>query len=211
MDNKIFVFDMDDTLVDSHMRYVKGILRPLDEDGVSYDAESLIPVLNPLGFPRTAEYYMSMGVKGSYEEVFRRLIDSMVTLYTTEVKLMPGAAAYLQKLKAAGARLFVLTATPHAITDICLRVNGIYDLFEQVWCTEDFNSRKGEPVLYERVTAALGCRPEDILFYDDGVTAIRTARSAGWQTCGFLAPHAVENEGMEQVAHICIHSFEELI
>lgn len=211
MDNKIYVFDMDDTLVDSHLRYTRGILRVLDDAGVAYEAETLIPILNPLGFPRTADYYSAMGVPGSREEIVERLLDSMVEFYTTDVHLMPGTREYLLRLKAGGARLFVLTATPHRITDACLRVNRVYDLFEQVWCTDDFGHNKSEPALFRQVAEAIGCPPEEILFYDDGVTAIRTARSAGWQTCGFLAPYAVENGGMAEAAHTCIHSFEEYL
>ncbi len=211
MNNKIVVFDMDDTLVDSHLRYAESILKVLDEEGIPYEADSTTSIINSLGFPRTAAYYSKMGVPGTIEEIVERMLGSMVKLYTTDVHLMPGVMDYLQQLKAEGARLFALTATPHRITDACLQKNGVYDLFEQVWCTDDFGHAKDETVLFELVAAAIGCQPADILYFDDSITAIRTARAAGLRTCGVCSPLAVENEGMEQVADSCIRSFEELL
>lgn len=211
MDSNIYVFDMDDTLVDSHLRYTDGILKVLDEEGISYEAETLIPILNPLGFPKSAVYYSKLGVPGTPEEIVERMLDSMKRLYVTRVPLFNGVLPYLNKLRAEGARLFVLTATPHCVSDACLRANGIYDYFEQVWCTEDFGLTKGEPALFETLAATIGCQPADILYFDDGVTAIRTARAAGVRTCGVCPPLAVESEGMAEAADTCIVSFEELL
>ena len=211
MDGKIYVFDMDDTLVDSHLRYTEGILTVLDEENIPYDADTLVPVINPIGFWRTAVCFSEMGLSGTCEEIVERLLDSLKRLYVTKVPLFDGVQAYLDKLRAEGARLFVLTATPHCVSDACLRANGIFDYFEQVWCTEDFGLTKGDTALFEKMAAAIGCAPADVLYFDDGVTAVRTARKAGVRTCGVLTPLAVENEGMEQVADTCIVSFKELL
>lgn len=98
------------------------------------------------------------------------------------------------------------------MSDACLQENGIFDYFEQVFCcTEEFGHTKGEPVLFEKLAAAIGCQPADILYFDDGITAIRTARTVGLRTCGVLSPLAVESEGLEQAADTCIRSFEELL
>ena len=211
MDSKIYIFDMDDTLVDSHLRYTEGILQVLDEEGITYDADTLIPILNPLGFPKSAAYYSRLGVPGTPEEIVERMLDSMQRLYVTKVPLFNGVRSYLDKLQAQGARLFLLTATPHRVSDACLRANGIYDYFEQVWCTDDFGCTKGDTALFLKIAEAIGCELREVLYFDDGVTAIRTAREAGMRTCGVLSPLAVENEGMEQAADSCIVSFEELV
>ncbi|MBQ9859958.1 MAG: HAD family hydrolase [Clostridia bacterium] len=211
MESKIYVFDMDDTLVDSHLRYTEGILQVLDEEGISYDADTLIPILNPLGFPKSAAYYSRLGVPGTPKEIVERMLDTMQRLYETRVPLFDGVLPYLEKRKAEGARLFLLTATPHRVSDACLRANGIFDFFEQVWCTEDFGYTKGDTALFLKMAEAIGCEPKDVLYFDDGVTAIRTARGAGMRTCGVLTPLAVESEGLTEAADTCIVSFKELL
>ncbi|MBQ1203921.1 MAG: HAD family hydrolase [Clostridia bacterium] len=211
MDNKIVVFDLDDTLVDSHRRFEDAILTLLDAHGIAYDARQVIANTNPLGASGTAVYFSALGVPGTIEEIYEQLMRAQEEFYASRVSLLPGALDYLHRLSAQGARLFVLTASPHRLSDGCLRSNAVYTLFEQVWCTEDFGHNKGEEALFHKVTAAIGCAPEQVLYYDDGVTAIRTARAAGWQTCGVLSAYAAESDRMEQAAHSCIHSFEEIL
>ena len=48
--------------------------------------------------------------------------------------------------------LAVLTASPHCTTDVCLRHNGIYDLFDKVFTVADIGMVKGQPEIYENVT-----------------------------------------------------------
>lgn len=210
MNSNVIVFDLDDTLADSHRRFEDAILTLLDEAGIAYDAGQVIAHINPIGVPGTAAYFAELGVSGTPAELYERLMAVQEGFYATRVGLLPGVLVYLHRLKAAGARLFVLTASPHRLTDPCLKANGIYDLFEQVWCTEEFGHSKGEETLFAKVTAAIGCAPEEVLYYDDSVTAIGTARTYGWRTCGVLSPYARESRGMETAAHTCIHSFEEM-
>jgi len=211
MADRVYVFDMDDTLVDSHRRYEDGIFRVLEEAGVAYDPREIKHTIHFMSHHATATYFSSLGVPGTPEEIVERMLCCQQAVYAGAFSLLSGAGEYLRRLQAAGERLFVLTATPHRLTDACLQANGIYDLFEQVWCTEDFGHTKSETALFDKVAAAIGCPPAEILFYDDGVTPIRTARQAGWQTCGVLSPYAVRDDALTGLAHTCIHSFEELL
>ncbi len=208
---KIAVFDMDDTVIDSHLRYEHGILVPLDKAGIAYDPATIIATINPLGYPGTVEYFTSLGVPGTMEEIGAAMFAGLAGFYGNEVTAAPGAKAYLQQLKAEGVRCFLLTASPHVLIDLCMPRLGLAALFEAMWSTDDFGLVKTQPELYRTIADKLGCAPEEITFYDDGVAAIRTARSAGWHTCGVCPPHAIENAGIADVAHECIGRFEELL
>lgn len=210
MGSKIIVFDLDDTLAASHRRFEDAILTLLDDAGIEYDADEVAAYINPLGTIGTATYFSALGVPGTLEEIYERQLRVQEDYYATKVGLLPGVDTYLRRLKDAGCRLFVLTASPHRLSDPCLEANGIYHLFDQVWCTEEFGHSKNEEALFCKVTAAIGCAPEEVLYYDDSVTAIRTARAFGWRTCGVMSPHARGQQGMEQLAHTVIHSFEEM-
>lgn len=206
------VFDLDDTLVDSWSRFDGAMLPVLDEEGITYDREEMIAKMHPQGVPPTAALFCEMGVPGTVEEVTRRLEVGMYREYAERIRLMPGAEAYLRRLRERGVRLFVLTASPHSITDPCLRNNGVWDLFEQVWTVEDYGMGKSNPDLFVRVVGDIGLPADEILYYDDNPVAVVNAAASGMQVCGVLCPHTPQNAAkIPEVAEKHIASFEELL
>lgn len=206
------VFDLDDTLVDSWSRFDGAMLPVLDEEGIAYDREEMIAKMHPQGVPPTAALFCEMGVPGTVEEVTRRLEVGMYREYAERIRLMPGAEAYLRRLRERGVRLFVLTASPHSITDPCLRNNGVWDLFEQVWTVEDYGMGKSNPDLFVRVVGDIGLPADEILYYDDNPVAVVNAVASGMQVCGVLCPHTPQNAAkILEVAEKYIASFEELL
>ena len=209
--NQIEIFDLDGTLVDSMPRYAAGILKVLDDEGIPY-GEDIIGILTPLGYTKSAEYYQTLGVPGTVEEIVRRIENNLVEQYANHIFLKPGVGDYLRKRKAEGARLFVLTASPHIVTDICLKHNGVYDLFDTVWSVEDFGIPKGDVAVYEAVAAHLGCTTGDMTFFDDNITAASTGAKAGCYTFGVNDRHSPEMaDAMRAAVHRYIDSFEELL
>ena len=206
------VFDLDDTLVDSWSRFDGAMLPVLDEEGIAYDREDMIAKMHPQGVPPTAALFCEMGVPGTVEEVTRRLEDRMYCEYAERIRLMPGAEAYLRRLREQGVRLFVLTASPHSITDPCLANNDVWDLFEQVWTVEDYGMGKSNPDLFVRVVGDIGLPADEILYYDDNPVAVVNAAASGMQVCGVLCPHTPQNAAkIPEVAEKYIASFEELL
>lgn len=61
-----------------------------------------------------------MGVKTGVESVLKRINERPAFKYTHNAKLKSGVADHLKQLRSEGARLFVLTASPHSVTDACL-------------------------------------------------------------------------------------------
>ena len=208
---KAVVFDLDDTLVDSWSRFDGGMLPLLAEAGIPYDREEMIAKMHPQGVPPTAALFREMGVPGTVEEITRRLEEGMYREYAHRIWLMPGAEAYLRRLREEGARLFVLTASPHSITDPCLRNNGVLDWFERVWTVEDYGMGKSNPELFRRVVADVGLPAEEILYFDDNPTAIQNAASSGMQVCGVACPHTPQNTvKMHKLTERVIDSFEKI-
>ena len=206
------VFDLDDTLVDSWSRFDGGMLPILDAEGITYDRDEMIAKMHPQGVPPTAALFCEMGVPGTVEEVTRRLEEGMYREYAHHIRLMPGAEEYLRRLRSDGVRLFVLTASPHSITDPCLRNNGVWDWFERVWTVEDYGMGKSNPQLFVDVVEDIGLPAEEILYFDDNPVAVVNAAAAGMQVCGVLCPHTPQNaERIPQVTSQYITSFFEWI
>lgn len=181
---KIYVFDLDGTLVDSMPSYSKGILSILDEEGVAYEPD-LIKILTPLGNRKSAQYYVDvLGVKADPEDLVRRIEANMIYAYGNLIDAKPGIPALLRRLFAEGARLFVLTASPHITTDACLKRNGLFDLFETVWSVEDYGLTKSDTRIFYELARRIGCKPEEIHYFDDSLIALQNAKTAGLITYG---------------------------
>ena len=206
----IYVFDMDGTLIDSMGYFADGMVNILREDGIDYP-EDIVNIITPLGTVKTIELFSQMGVKGTYEEIGQRMADNMLSLYSEVIKIKPFVKEYLNKLKAEGKKLYVLTASPHLTVDVCLKNNGVYDLFEDVWSTDDYvGMTKNSPEIYIVLAERVGCGVEDIVFFDDNILALENAKKAGVHTVGVYDEHyPVPKEEVKAMADEYIMSFEE--
>ncbi len=211
LNKKVYVFDLDGTLVDSMRPAVEIVLSLLDEKGISYP-DDIVKTLTPLGYRGTAKYYAeTLGVPMTSEEIFRWFIERLKIAYATQICLKEGARSALLALKERGVRMCVLTGSPHTFTDPCLLREGVFDLFEKVWSTEDFNLLKSDVRIYEEVAARLQVTTRDLLVIDDGLVVLRTAKKAGASTVGAYDSYSATEEELEKTADRWVKSLTELL
>ena len=181
---KAYLFDFDGTLVDSMPTFVSSMLRILDENGISYDSD-IIKIITPLGLNGTAEYYTKqMGVNMSKEQLMGVMKDYMMDAYFHTIPAKANVPEVLRELKERGISLNVLTASPHITLDACLKRLGLWELFDNVWSCDDFDTTKADPQIYVRAAKKMNTTVEQVLFLDDNLNADLTAKKAGMQVCG---------------------------
>lgn len=210
--SKIYVFDLDGTLVDSMPYFAAGILSIADDAGLAYD-DTLLKILTPLGYTKSAEYYVNvLGVKDTVESLVTKIGERLYYQYSNNIVTKAGVKEYLRGLHSEGARLFVLTASPHLVTDVCLQRNGVFDLFEKIWSVEDFGLSKSSPELFHRVAEVIGCRESEVNYFDDSLIALENAKKAGYITYGvYDAQSDAELARMrDELSDVLVMSFEEL-
>ena len=104
------IFDMDGTLIDSN-----GIWKDVDtaflaKRGLSYTKEFYEGVAHTI-FPLAAKFTKEFcRLPESEEAIMAEWMDMAGDLYGTSVPVKPGVRAYLDKLRAAGERLIVVTS-----------------------------------------------------------------------------------------------------
>lgn len=208
---KTYLFDFDGTLVDSMPVYASLMLRLLDENNVSY-GDDIVKIITPLGFKGTAKYFVEMGLNLSEEKLIELMNKYAYYEYANNIPAKNNVVKVLKRLKDEGANLNVLTASPHATLDICLKRIGIYDLFENVWSCDDFNTTKADSEIYKMAAEKIGEKCENILFLDDNFNADKTAKSAGMKVCGVFDKSSEEYvEEMKNLCDFYIYDFDELI
>ena len=207
-----YLFDFDGTLVDSMPTYVGVMLRILDENQISYGSD-LIKIITPLGFLNTARYFRdTLGMKMPVEDIMALMRQYATYEYTYNIPAKENVIDVLKALKARGADLNVLTASPHTSLDPCLKRLGIWELFSNVWSCDDFNTTKADPNIYRMAAEKIGAPVEDIWFLDDNINADRTAMEAGMKVCGVYDDSSKESvEEMKALCHRYIYNFNELL
>ena len=207
-----YLFDFDGTLVDSMPTFVSAMLRILDENHISYD-HSIIKVITPLGLSGTAEYYINhLGVKMSREQLMSVMKEYMLDAYFHTIPAKDNVPEVLKALKAQGASLNVLTASPHITLDACLKRLGLWALFDNVWSCDDFNTTKANPQIYLMAAKKMNRPVEEVLFLDDNLNADLTAKAAGMKVCGVYDKSSNDYvDQMKAVTDFYIYDFKELL
>lgn len=208
---KHYIFDLDGTLINSVSYIAKGVYNFFDSRGVAYPKD-IVKIIMPMGYTGFAKYAISLGVKGEPSKLADGLADEFHKAYATEIMLKPFAKEYIQKLVASGAHCHVLTGSPHLLVDSCLKNNGVYDLFDNVWSVEDFGIMKSDPKLYETIASLIGTTIDEMCFFDDNYNVVKTCRDIGLYV---VAVYDITSEQYKDeiraLADRYIDSFEELL
>lgn len=205
----VYIFDFDGTLVDSMPSWAGKMLNILNRCQVSYPAD-LIKLITPLGDLGTAKYFAEeLGVKLSIPQMLDMMDEYALPKYRDEIVLKEGVAEYLRFLKEQGCSLNVLTASPHKMVDVCLKRNGIYDLFDNVWSCDDFGTTKSDPGIYKEAVKRIGVELGDAVFFDDNIGAVKTAVEAGLYTVAVYDPSGADfADQLAETADVYIESFQ---
>ena len=191
---KAALFDFDGTLVDSMPTWGKKVLRILSLSGIT-PPEGILRILTPLGDIGSMRYFKEkLGVTMTEAEMLKEMDAYAIPKYTNEIPLKAGVKEYLDALKKAGVRIFLLTASPRRCFEPCLLRLGVLSLFEAAWSCEDFGTTKSNPDIYRMAAARMGLREDEISFFDDNILALQTAKTAGLYTVGVFDESSADDE-----------------
>ena len=210
--NITYLFDFDGTLVDSMPTFCSCMLRILDENHIAYDKD-ITKTITPLGLNGTADFYINdLGLKMPKEQLLLLMKEYMLDAYLHTIPAKANVISVLKALKARGASLNVLTASPHATLDPCLKRLGMWDLFDNIWSCDDFATTKADPQIYVMAAERMHTTVEKVLFLDDNLNADLTAKSAGMQVCGVYDDSSKDYvEQMKAANDYYIYDFQELL
>lgn len=205
-----YLFDFDGTLVDSMPIFVNVMKRILDENNIKYGS-NLVKIITPLGYGGTAKYFKELGVAMPENEMLELMHKYAYEEYAHNIPAKDNVIRVLKELKGMGADLNILTASPHAVLDVCLKRLGIYDIFTNIWSCDDFKTTKANPDIYIMAAEKIGKPIEEVLFLDDNYNADKTARTAGMKVCGVYDESSKEYiEEMKTVCDYYIYDFLEI-
>lgn len=208
---KSAIFDMDGTLLDSMTTWSKACITPLIKNKIKYP-ENIMDIITPLKFEQTAEYYRTLGLNLSYDELFSSVYDEMAYEYRHNIKAKPYVYDYLEKMQKNGTKMCILTATQREVAMPCLERLDLLKYFEFFLSCGETGMSKTNPEIYILAAKKLGFPIEETAVYEDNCNAVKSAKEAGAFVYGVYdktSDHAVEE--IKRNCDVYIKSFSELI
>lgn len=206
------------------MRSVNAVLRalgrtPLDEETVSHyvgDGATLL-LQRALGLAPPPRRWLPPPPSAELDAEQKELSDCAVAMFLEyydahkldATALYPGVDEGLRALRAAGARLAVLTNKPVRPSVEIVEHLGIAGLFEAVYGGNSFAQKKPDPMGIQVLLAQCGVEPRQAVMIGDSAVDVRAGRNAGVWTAGVSYGFAPESFA-QQPPDVTAASFGEL-
>ncbi|MGN0641481.1 MAG: HAD family hydrolase [Oscillospiraceae bacterium] len=175
------IFDLDGTLLDSTEMWEnlgERFLQSLDivpKDGLRDEIWDMSLPESAAFFKR--EYALSL----SEEEIIARLNELSESVYTNDAPLKSGAKRLLGSLQMLDIKCAIATAADKNLAEAALARTGISEYFSGILsCSE--HGAKTAPDIFLKAAELLGAKPRETVVFEDSLTAVQTAKSAGFIT-----------------------------
>ncbi len=132
--------------------------------------------------------------------------------YEKKITLKNGVFDYLSLLKEKGIKLAFATANTTELSEVCMKANKIFDLFDTGAYLHETESDKCEPDVYLLACERLSLSPADCIVFEDILPGVKGAKKGGFKVCGVYDSYSKKDtEKIQNIADYYIKSFEELL
>jgi HAD superfamily hydrolase (TIGR01509 family) len=188
------LFDLDGTLVDN----------------MSYHIDAWIETGRELGHELTRERVMREFSGRKNEEIIPGLSDRVLDAaeiaqismqkearyrerYRPHLQLLPGAEAFIERLRAHGIACGVASAAPRVNREFVLNGLGLGSRMGAIVGGDEVARGKPAPDLFLEGARRLGHLPSETLVFEDAVLGVQAGRAAGMRVCAVTTSDSSES------------------
>ena len=183
-DIEAVIFDIDGTLVDS-----MGVWTDIDDIFLEKygltEPEGFHEGMEGKSYSETAQYFLDLfpSLPHTREELEAEWHEMAYEMYTSKLKLKPGAYEFICRLHENGVKLGVATSNNRDLAEGTLRFNGVLEYMNSIWTACEAKAGKPNPAVYLCVAKDLGVKPERCLVFEDVPMGILAGKNAGMKVC----------------------------
>jgi phosphoglycolate phosphatase len=182
---ELVVFDLDGTLIDSKADLANAVNATRRELGLDRLPDELVFSYVGNGAPVLIRKALGAGYP---QEQYEKSVEFFLRYYREHMldhtRLYPGAREALERMRAAGIQLAVLTNKPVRFSRDLIGGLGVAGHFAVIYGGNSFETKKPHPEGLRTIMRELDARPETTLVVGDSAVDVRTARAAGTWVCG---------------------------
>ena len=204
------IFDMDGTLLDSMGAWYDAGSRYMRSLGMT-PPPTLDDDLLRLSLAEAAAHMQALGVDKPVDAIQAGFNSMMDEFYGSQVRPRPGVPEFLERLRSAGVRICVATASDRYQVETALAHAGIATYIERIFTCTELHTGKHEPLIFNAAREFMGTDIAATWVFEDARHAAGTAKAAGYKVCGVHDPSEPDQAGLRAVADIYIKSFEEFV
>lgn len=181
---KAAIFDMDGTLLDSMKFWTFCPELYIESLGIK-PAEGLGEKLFSMSMKEGAEFLKrEYKLNFSTVEICSSVNEILKDSYANKIQFKNGAEDFLKELKAYGTKIALCTNTDRELFEPALKRLHAEKYFSRIFTATEMGMTKENPEIFNTVSNFLGTLPHETWVFEDALYAIRTAKKAGYQTCG---------------------------
>jgi phosphoglycolate phosphatase len=206
MGDKLVVWDVDGTLVDSRRSIFEGVTQAYRRVGLeppSYDRTRQIVGLGLREAMAVLSPELDDDAVDAIAQAYREAFQAWHRTPGFAEPLYDGAAETLDRLRVDGWKIAMATGKSRRGVETALRVHGWADLFDSTHCADD-GPGKPHPAMVLEAMKALGVPPARTIMVGDTAHDMRMAKAAGAYaqgvTWGFHTAEEILEGGADHVA-----------
>lgn len=172
---KLFIFDLDGTLVDAYTAIRESL--NYTRKRLGYSSVSLARAKKNVGKGDRAfmEVFFKPEDVDKALEIYRCHHETSLKKYS---RLKAYSGKFLLALKKKGKKIAIASNRPRCFTDIIIKALGIGRLIDYILCGDEIKSHKPKPKILNMVVRKFGLNKEDAVFVGDMDIDLETAKRA---------------------------------
>jgi len=181
------IFDFDGVIVDSHPVHSRAWKKFLDSVGRTVSEEQLQFVLDGRKRDDILRHFMGELDADQIVEYGRRK-EQFFRDEAAHVRTIDGLRGFLEDLEFEQLALAIASSGSRSRIHFLLDMLGLKKLFRVVLTGDEVEQGKPHPAVFLRAAQQLGVDPCELMAFEDAVSGVRAAKSAGMMCVGIAKP-----------------------
>jgi len=202
------IFDMDGLLVDSEVLWDEMNTGFFARRGVKYTLEIKKPTLGRreidiIGYFRNHYPFFTEPAEVLHAERH----EAICKLFKERVRLMPGAAELLSRLKAGNIPMALASSSVLSLVQAAIDKLGLGQYLKAIATGDEVKKGKPDPEIFLLAAKKLGVPPESCVVFEDAPSGVAAAHAAGMKAVA--VPHATSPAENLQEADLILNRLDE--